>query len=571
MIILSAPGLLPGAQKRAAPPREGETHMPWAARDDRDMDPHTVKDSSTGEERGQRASDQSSRRGEAPAAGGEDFAAAMLRQVVETSLAGICIADREGRIAFANDSLLAMWGYDPGSLLGRPVDQLWPSGERGPGCISQALSSGRWNGTVPGRKRDGSIFSVRASVNTIRDSGTGHSWLILSCLDVAAQQQPENSSDQRRSLERAVAAMPARFADPTQIDPAIDDSLREIGRACGASRAALTLFNDARTLLGTTHEWCATGQKPRRGDFQEILPGVLPRWVDRILNGETVHMGGVIGETPGGQREERDYLRCRGATASLMIPLRLHGAVVGYVGLDRNTDDVWFVDKDIALLHAAVHIIASALDRKQSEHIFRASENLYQIVLDAITDSVIVVDAALTLLLANDAFIAWCEDHGLETNVIGKSIFAVMPFLPPSARQQYERVVRTGRPLTSERSFTFDDQTVILRELRIPIIERGEVARIITIIRDITAQREVEDLRSKAYAQVERNMEQFALLADHIRNPLQAIMGRAELLDDAGAREKIQQQVQRINVIINQLDERWAESRKLSMFWRKYS
>jgi len=138
-------------------------------------------------------------------------------------------------------------------------------------------------------------------------------------------------------------------------------------------------------------------------------------------------------------------------------------------------------------------------------------------------------------------------------------------------RQQYERVVRTGRPLTSERSLKFGDQTVTLREMRIPIIEHGEVARIITVVRDITAQREVEDLRSKAYAQVERNMEQFALLADHIRNPLQAIMGRAELLDDAGATEKIRQQVQRINAIIDQLDERWAESRKLSMFWRKYS
>jgi signal transduction histidine kinase len=112
---------------------------------------------------------------------------------------------------------------------------------------------------------------------------------------------------------------------------------------------------------------------------------------------------------------------------------------------------------------------------------------------------------------------------------------------------------------------------VTLREIRIPIIERGEVARIVTVARDITAQREVEDLRTKAYAQIERNMEQFALLADHIRNPLQAIIGRAELLDDAGATEKIRQQVQRINAIIDQLDERWAESRKLSMFWRKYS
>ena len=112
---------------------------------------------------------------------------------------------------------------------------------------------------------------------------------------------------------------------------------------------------------------------------------------------------------------------------------------------------------------------------------------------------------------------------------------------------------------------------MVLREMRIPIIEHGEVARVVTVGRDVTAQRELEDLKSKAYSQIERNMEQFALLADHIRNPLQAIMGRAELLDDAETREKIRLQVQGINGIIDQLDERWGESRKLSTFWRKYS
>ena len=40
---------------------------------------------------------------------------------------------------------------------------------------------------------------------------------------------------------------------------------------------------------------------------------------------------------------------------------------------------------------------------------------------------VIVVDTGLTLLLANDAFIAWCEEHGLATNVVGKDIFTVLP------------------------------------------------------------------------------------------------------------------------------------------------
>ncbi|MCK8518709.1 PAS domain S-box protein [Methanoculleus sp. 7T] len=531
------------------------------------MEPHTVNSSPAGEPIRRHGGDQDCPGGRNAAS---DVTAAMLRQAVETSLAGVCIADRQGRIVFANEALLAMWGYDLEDIAGMPTDFLWLSRRGEPDCVDCAPPAGRWSGTMVARRKDSSLFDVRVSAGTIHDPKTADTWSLLSCLEVPMQWKAEDTPGHRRTLERAIATMPARFADPARIDAAIDDSLEDLGRACGACRTYLSLFNDPRTLLGTTHEWCMPEQKPRRGEFQKFLTSDLPWWAVRILEGETVLVDGTSreGRPP---RQEREFLKWHGITATLMIPLRLEARVVGFVGFDQDAEDARFADEDVALLHAGVHIIATALERKQSECIFRESENLYQIVLDAITDAVIVVDIRLRLLLANDAFIAWCEELGLETNVVGKDLFAVLPFLPAAARQQYERVVRTGRPLTSERSFKIGDRTITIREVRIPIFEHGEVTRVITVARDITDQRQVEDLKSKAYTQIERNMEQFALLADHIRNPLQAIMGRAELIDDAEATEKIRQQVQRINAIIDQLDERWAESRKLSTFWRRYS
>src|SRR5690606_31297138 len=136
----------------------------------------------------------------------------------------------------------------------------------------------------------------------------------------------ESADSPHHRLEQAVMAMPARFMDLAEIDPAIDTSLEDLGRACGACRAYLSLLNDSRTLLGTTHEWCAPEQKPRRGEFQKF-PKDLPWWLVRLLEGETVRLDGAAGEGRPG-REEREFLRRDGITAVLMVPLRLRGEVV---------------------------------------------------------------------------------------------------------------------------------------------------------------------------------------------------------------------------------------------------
>src|SRR5690554_2906468 len=128
--------------------------------------------------------------------GGEDTAAAgmlfdssgvtsaMLEQVIEASLSGICIVDQQGRIAFANRALLAAWGYDRQELVGKPADLLWLSRRDGPDCMGCALSTRRWGGTVVARRKDSSLFDARISVSTVRDPKTADTWLLLSCLDV---------------------------------------------------------------------------------------------------------------------------------------------------------------------------------------------------------------------------------------------------------------------------------------------------------------------------------------------------------------------------------------------------
>ena len=86
---------------------------------------------------------------------------------------------------------------------------------------------------------------------------------------------------------------------------------------------------------------------------------------------------------------------------------------------------------------------------------------------------------------------------------------------------------------------------------------------------EIFQRKLIEVQKREAYEQIEKNIEQFAILGDHIRNPLAVIVGLADL-SEGTASEKILEQARMIDGIIDQLDRGWIESEKVREFLRRY-
>jgi ribosomal protein S13 len=87
---------------------------------------------------------------------------------------------------------------------------------------------------------------------------------------------------------------------------------------------------------------------------------------------------------------------------------------------------------------------------------------------------------------------------------------------------------------------------------------------------DITEQADMERLKKDAYDRIEKNIEQFAILGDHLRNPVTAIVGLCDLLDDKTIAQKIIGQAKEIDRIITQIDQGWIESEKVRTVIKKY-
>ncbi len=86
---------------------------------------------------------------------------------------------------------------------------------------------------------------------------------------------------------------------------------------------------------------------------------------------------------------------------------------------------------------------------------------------------------------------------------------------------------------------------------------------------DITVRKEMEAAHKTALQQIEKNIEQFAILGDHIRNPLTVIVGLTCMFAENIA-AKVLVQAREIDRIITQIDIGWIESEKVRTIIRKY-
>ena len=87
---------------------------------------------------------------------------------------------------------------------------------------------------------------------------------------------------------------------------------------------------------------------------------------------------------------------------------------------------------------------------------------------------------------------------------------------------------------------------------------------------DITDSVEMEQLKKHAFTQIEKNIEQFAILGDHLRNPLTAIIGLCDLLEDRTMAAKIQARAMEIDSLITRIDRGWIDSEKVRNIIKKY-
>lgn len=200
------------------------------------------------------------------------------------------------------------------------------------------------------------------------------------------------------------------------------------------------------------------------------------------------------------------------------------------------------------------------------------SEENYRLFFNSITDPVCVCrmnpDNTPGKIVEVNA--AACEVLGyLRTEFLGMDLSTVLlgkgeggEDLPVEVLHSFGHVIYAGICRTK-------GGITIPVEINARVFDQFGRPAFVAIMRDITEREEVEHLKMNAFRQIESNLQQFAILNDHIRNPLQGMIGLADMMDDPLAK-KIIQYGKMIDEIVNKIDRGYIESEKIHEFLRKY-
>jgi PAS domain S-box-containing protein len=450
------------------------------------------------------------------------------RRITERNYDAIVMNDREGVITYASPSIERISGFSSEFVKGKHFTSILPESEhiRNTECFDQILNGENIEGfTTYLQKRDGKLVLVEMNaIPLTRDGNVIGSQGIIR--DISDRERAEEAERERDFIDYLLSA--SLWNTPLgMVMIHIQDMDAKI---IDWNLAAESIFGWRKSeALGN--------------NFIELLP--VEEVVPKIQNLLT--------------QMEKDQ-----------FPFNLQHECNTKSG-DRVLVN-WFNTPISDPKGQGIYLVSLAEDvteSKRAEEALRESEVRYRTTIDSIGDPVHVIDRKFRIILVNRAFTHWFESLGFPTDVIGKHLHMVIPVFSPNIHERYKWVFNTGEMVVVEETSRFGDTEMITETRVIPVFEGGEVVRVVTVIRDITGNRKLEKLKREAFHQIERNMEQFAILNDHIRNPLQAIIGIAEL-EGGGIAEKMYTHTKEIDTIINKLDVGYMESQKIRDFLNKH-
>ncbi|MBU7046711.1 MAG: PAS domain S-box protein [Theionarchaea archaeon] len=311
-------------------------------------------------------------------------------------------------------------------------------------------------------------------------------------VDITDRKRIEEELQRKLDIEGVLTAISTHliYSRPEEINQEIHLALKKIGEFTDADRCNVFLLEENGTKMRKVHEWCLHSIESSKDQLQSVDANPFEWGINQLEKLNVLNISRVLDLL---EEPVKRLLQSRGIQSILCVPLFIGGVFFGFIGLESVRKEREWSDNTVSMLKVAAEVFANALERKRSEEALRESEEQYHTTIDSIGEAIHVVDTNLRIMLFNKAFEEWNRVLGLPTEVVGKTLFEVFPFLPDKVKEELDQVFTTGKMLITTESTKIGDAEFITETRKIPITEEGKVTRVITVIQDITERKKAEE------------------------------------------------------------------------------
>lgn len=209
---------------------------------------------------------------------------------------------------------------------------------------------------------------------------------------------------------------------------------------------------------------------------------------------------------------------------------------------------------------------------KKTEEILVRTEERFRIIFENLFDSVTMYQVDETGYPGR-----FIETNSSSVKRLGynqQELLTLSPadILPPEEFGKFLSFIKNFKVRsvqTAEFSEVSKDGEIIPVEITALKVNIQTEEFIIQISRDISDRVKIRQLQKNAFEQINRNIEQFAILNDRIRNPLSIILTLASF-SETPENAKITEQVNIIDSLVDELDKGFIESEKVRKFLVRY-
>ncbi|TGK04918.1 GAF domain-containing protein [Leptospira semungkisensis] len=216
-------------------------------------------------------------------------------------------------------------------------------------------------------KRGKRKFFLSTALGVVEDGFLIRAWGVQK--DVTSIRAAESRLKRTIALESLLTKLSRNFlsVEPGNTNEAVNFSLQELGKFCGADRAFVFLYTHAGLTISNTNEWCAPDVEPRMHLLQNLPIETFPKTdYDTIRNkGHLIYE--ALEGIPDSHATLRNLLERRGTRSLLVVGLSSGEEEFGFVGFDSVKNQKLWTDEDIYILRLVGDLIVLAFDRKKRE------------------------------------------------------------------------------------------------------------------------------------------------------------------------------------------------------------